>query len=135
MVHPETIREPRAAATILIAEDHPDSREALRALLEACGYAVELASDGQQAVQRAVQSRPDLILMDIMMPGVDGLEATRQLRAKAEFRSVPILALTAMQGARQQALEAGCSDCIHKPLDLARFFGKLQHWLAAPGAS
>jgi CheY-like chemotaxis protein len=119
----------RSSPSILIAEDHSDSREALRALLEACGYSVEIASDGREAVARAVETRPDLILMDIMMPEVDGLEATRQLRARGEFRGVPILALTAMQGAREKALAAGCDDCVNKPLDLPRFLAKLQRWL------
>jgi CheY-like chemotaxis protein len=130
-VNPHEPAEGRNSASILIAEDHPDSREALRALLEACGYSVQIATDGREAVQRAVELHPDLILMDIMMPEVDGLEATRQLRAREDFGRVPILALTAMQGARDRALEAGCNDCVNKPLDLPRFLAKLKRWLGA----
>jgi two-component system cell cycle response regulator DivK len=116
-------------ASILVAEDHPDSRDALRALLEAYGYRVHLAEDGREAVHRAVEFQPDLILMDIMMPGVDGLQATRELRQRGDVRQVPILALTAMEGGRERAMEAGCDDYISKPIDLSVFFKKLQKWL------
>lgn len=116
-------------ASILVAEDHPDSRDALRTLLEAYGYRVFLAEDGREAVHRAVEFQPDLILMDIMMPGVDGLQATRELREREDVRQVPILALTAMEGGRARAMEAGCDDYITKPIDLSVFFKKLQKWL------
>lgn len=119
----------RAGASILIAEDHSDSRDALQALLEAMGYRVTTATNGADAVERAAAAEPDLILMDVMMPLVDGLEATRRLRADARFTRVPILALTAMEGAREQVFEAGCDDLISKPIDITTLFQKVQSWL------
>ncbi|MEX0893661.1 MAG: response regulator [Gemmatimonadota bacterium] len=110
--------EPAGSATILVAEDHLDSRDALRALLEAFGYTVLLAANGRQAVDVAVRARPDLILMDIMMPELDGFEATRELRGREDTRTIPILAVTAMEGAHQLALQAGANDCMRKPVDL-----------------
>ena len=118
------------APRILIAEDHMDSREALRALLEAIGYEVYVAHDGRQAVEHALAVQPDLILMDIMMPGVDGLAATRTLRAHPGFRQVPIIALTAMEGARERVREAGCDDMVAKPIDVSVFFRKVGEWIA-----
>jgi two-component system cell cycle response regulator DivK len=119
----------RKPARILIAEDHTDSRDALQALVEAHGYSVFVAMDGRQAIDRAESAQPDLILMDVMMPIVDGLAATRHLRAKRAFDRVPILALTAMEGARERAAEAGCDDYITKPIDLPAFFQKVRWWL------
>ncbi|HET8656121.1 MAG TPA: response regulator [Longimicrobiaceae bacterium] len=118
-----------SSPSILVAEDHADSRDALRTLLEASGYRVVVAEDGRQAVDRALAESPTLILMDIMMPEVDGLEATRILRRTPGFTDVPILALTAMEGSRERALEAGCNDYITKPIDLRSFFAKIQGWL------
>jgi CheY-like chemotaxis protein len=114
---------------ILIAEDHPDSREALRTLLEVHGYSVRVAPDGRRAVEAALESDPDLIVMDIMMPEMDGFEATRRLRANAEFRQVPIVALTAMEGAREMVLAAGCDDYMSKPVDVRRFLERVKSWL------
>lgn len=118
-----------AGASILVAEDHPDSRDALTALLEAVGYRVYFATDGREAVARAREVRPDLVLMDIMMPVMDGLQATRTLRGDPEFDRVPILALTAMEGARERASDAGCDDFITKPIEVAVFFEKVRTWL------
>lgn len=118
-----------SARSILVAEDHPDSRDALRTLLEACGYRVHVAEDGEEAVQCAVTVRPSLILMDIMMPRVDGLEAARRLRHEPELQDVPIVALTAMEGGRERAMAGGFNDFVGKPIDLPTFFRKLEHWL------
>lgn len=96
--------------TILIAEDHLDSRDALRALLEAFGYHVLEAANGRQAVEIALMHDPDLILMDIMMPELDGFEATRQLRRHEATHTTPIIAVTAMEGAHQLAIQAGAND-------------------------
>jgi CheY-like chemotaxis protein len=114
---------------VLIAEDHPDSREALRALLEALGYDVIVAANGREAVDQAVSGRPDLILMDVMMPVMDGLEATRCLRRAAGFENVPIIAVTAMEGAGEQVMDAGCDDYVRKPIDIRRFVAHLPEWL------
>jgi CheY-like chemotaxis protein len=112
-----------------VAEDHTDSRDALQALLEAHGYTVTIAIDGRQAIERAESMRPDLILMDIMMPVIDGLAATRELRSRPELDAIPIIALTAMEGGRDRALEAGCDDYITKPIDLPSLFQKVRWWV------
>jgi two-component system, cell cycle response regulator DivK len=114
---------------ILIAEDHPDSREALRTLLEVHGYRVICAPDGRRAVEEAIRVGPDLIVMDIMMPEMDGFEATRLLRANKNFRQVPIVALTAMEGAREMVLAAGCDDYMAKPIDVRRFLDRVRGWM------
>ncbi len=119
----------RAAATILLAEDHLDSREALSALLEAFGFAVIPAVNGAEAVELARERHPDLILMDIMMPEVDGFEATRRIRDFPETRHVPIITLTAMEGARDRAMEAGADDYLAKPINSGQLLDKVRDWL------
>lgn len=116
--------------TVLIAEDHLDSREALSALLEAFGFRVVPAVNGAQAVDLARQRRPDLILMDIMMPELDGFEATRQLRGFPETRDIPIITLTAMDGARTLALDAGANDFLPKPINSGVLLKKVRSWLS-----
>jgi CheY-like chemotaxis protein len=119
-------------ATILVAEDHLDSRDALRALLEAFGYRVLEAVNGRQAVDIALEHRPDLILMDIMMPELDGFEATRELRRHHSTSSTPIIAVTAMEGAHQLAILAGANDYVRKPVDIRRLVAKVHDWLEPP---
>jgi CheY-like chemotaxis protein len=114
---------------VLIAEDHEDSRDALCTLLEAFGYRVHLAANGFEAVAEARARRPDLILMDMMMPGMDGLEATRTLRADPDFPRVPIVAVTAMEGAKDRVLAAGCDDWVAKPIDIRSFLARIPGWL------
>jgi CheY-like chemotaxis protein len=114
---------------ILVVEDHQDSRDALRALLEAFGYRVLEASNGREALEVASRHAPDLVLMDIMMPEVDGFEATRELRRKARFKALPIIAVTAMEGARETALKAGVNDFVRKPIDIRTLIAKVRHWL------
>lgn len=116
-------------ALILIAEDHLDSRDALRALLEAFGYQVLVAVNGRQAVDVALDRTPDLILMDIMMPELDGFEATRELRQHARTAQTPIIAVTAMEGAHQLALQAGANDYVRKPIDIRGLVAKVHSWL------
>lgn len=123
--------DPETAPVVLVAEDHEDSRDALCTLLDALGYRVLVAANGGEAVEVARAHRPDLVLMDMMMPGVDGFQATRTLRADEAFRQVPIVAITAMEGAREAVLEAGCSDCVLKPLDIRMFMERLRVWLPA----
>ena len=118
-----------SGASVLIAEDHDDSRDALCTLLEAFGYRVHLAANGFEAVAEARARRPDLILMDMMMPGMDGLEATRTLRADPDFPRVPIVAVTAMEGAKERVLAAGCDDWVAKPIDIRAFLARLPGWL------
>jgi CheY-like chemotaxis protein len=116
------------APLVLIAEDHEDSRDALRTLLDAFGYRVVEAENGRQAVERALAERPDLIVMDMMMPHVDGFQATREIRAAEGLQGVPIVALTAMEGARERVLQAGCDDMVAKPLDVRAFLDKVRVW-------
>jgi len=128
---PEPGPEP---AVILVADDNEDCRVALRTLLEALGYRVLEAGDGDDAVEVTRRQRPDLVLMDIMMPGVDGLEAARRIRAldDEELASTRIVALSAMEGARQASLAAGCQDCVVKPIDLGRLSSLVEDWLSGP---
>lgn len=116
-------------ATILVAEDHIDSRDAMRALLEAFGYRVLCAVNGREAVEIAIHHRPDLILMDIMMPELDGFEATRELRRHDCVRGTPIIAVTAMEGAHQLAIQAGANDYVRKPIDIRGLLAKVHTWL------
>ena len=115
--------------TILLAEDHLDSREAMRALLEAHGYRVVEAANGREAVERALEERPDLVLMDIMMPEMDGFEATRVLRSQEGTSSLPIIAVTAMDGAQRLSIQAGANDFIAKPIDTRGLMVKIRRWL------
>jgi CheY-like chemotaxis protein len=112
------LRQPNGTATILIAEDHLDSRDAMRALLEAFGYRVLEAVNGRQAVDLAMKTSPDLILMDVMMPELDGFDATRELRRHGSTAGIPIIAVTAMEGAQHLALQAGANAYVRKPVDI-----------------
>ena len=113
---------------ILLVEDNEMSRDMLSRRLERRGYQVIIAVDGQAGVALARSHAPDLILMDMSLPGLDGWEATRQLKAALQTRAIPIIALTAhaMSGDREQALEAGCDDYDSKPVEFARLLGKIQ---------
>lgn len=112
---------------ILIVEDDERSRDVLSRRLARRGFEVTVAIDGPEAVAKARSDRPDLILMDVSLPGFDGLEATRQIRGASETASVPIIALTAhaMQSDRDRALAAGCDDFDTKPTDLPRLLEKI----------
>lgn len=129
---PSPLERDARMVTILVAEDHLDSRDALRALLEAFGYRVLEAVNGREAVDIALKRRPDLILMDIMMPELDGFEATRELRRHAETHATPIIAVTAMEGAHQLAIQAGANDYVRKPVDIRRLVAKVHDWLQTP---
>ena len=118
-----------AATRILIAEDHFDSREALRMLLAAFGFDVVEAINGREAVERALEAPPHLILMDVMMPEMDGFEAIRMLREKDETREIPIIAVTALDGAHDIALDAGADDYVRKPVDIRSLIGLVHGWL------
>lgn len=127
---PQAVLLDRNSRKILIAEDHFDSREALRALLEAFGYEVVEAMNGHQAVEAARAAQPGLILMDVMMPVMDGFEAIRKIRESPETNDIPIIAVTAMDGARELALHAGANDYVKKPVDIRRLVGLVNGWLA-----
>lgn len=121
---------------ILIAEDNPDNRDFLCQALEDCGCEVLLATDGAQAIVQARHCHPDLILMDLSMPVLDGWEAARQLKADPELRAIPIIALSAhaMVGDDARALQAGCDDYLSKPISPARLRLKLDEWLGCRDA-
>jgi CheY-like chemotaxis protein len=114
---------------ILVAEDHLDSREALKELLEAFGFDVIEAVNGRQAVDAALSQSPSLILMDVMMPEMDGVEAIRLLRDTPQTHEIPIIALTAMDGGRELALHAGANDYVGKPVDIRRLIGLVNGWM------
>ncbi|MGI8813543.1 MAG: response regulator [Pyrinomonadaceae bacterium] len=104
--------------TILVVEDYDDIRSMMRILLEVHGYKVFEASDGYEAVQMARQHRPDMILLDLAMPVMDGLEAAREIRSHDYLANTPIVAVTAYGDLyRDQALSAGCNEVVAKPLD------------------
>ncbi|HEX2640128.1 MAG TPA: response regulator [Pyrinomonadaceae bacterium] len=106
---------------ILIVEDYDDVRQMMQFVLTSAGYEVLEASDGYEAVAMAVHERPDLILMDIAMPVMDGIEATQTIREHAELEDIPIVALSAYGDLyREKALAAGCNDVVQKPVDFER---------------
>lgn len=117
---------------ILYVEDNEDNTYMLSNRLHREGFDVVVARDGAQGVAMARAEAPDLILMDLGLPVLDGWEATRQLKAAPETRSIPIIALSAhaMAGDREKALAAGCDDYDAKPVDLPRLLGKIHASLA-----
>ena len=127
----------RTKKSFLVVEDFEDSRFMMRRLLEMAGYNVLEASDGEQAVKIAVESRPALILMDLSLPKLDGLSATRQIRQKKGLKAVPIVAVSAHDSpeSRTEALAAGCDEYITKPIDFDHLTQLLQRFLAGSGHS
>jgi CheY-like chemotaxis protein len=113
---------------LLLVEDNEMNRDMLSRRLIRRGYEVLLAEDGGQGLEMARSSLPDLILMDMSLPVIDGWEATRQLKASAETRHIPVIGLTAhaMAGDREQAIAAGCDEYETKPIDLDRLIGKVE---------
>ena len=121
-------------AKILLVEDNEMNRDMLARRLEKRGYAVVIAVDGQSGVTLALSEKPDLILMDMSLPIIDGWEASRQLKADPAAKSIPIIALTAhaMAEDREKALAAGCNEYETKPVDLASLLGKIEVLLRPP---
>jgi CheY-like chemotaxis protein len=119
---------------ILIVEDNEMNRDVLSRRLVRHGYDVLLAADGMHGLSLAGSARPDLILMDLAMPEIDGWECARRLKADGRTRSIPIIALSAhaMRGDRQKALDAGCDDFDTKPLDFAGLLDKMDRLLQLP---
>lgn len=122
---------------ILLVEDNELNRDMLSRRLLKKGYEVLIAVDGAAGVDMAKKERPDLVLMDMSLPLLDGWEATRRLKADPEFRATPIIALTAhaMSGDREKALEAGCDDYDTKPIELPRLLGKMEALLSKSGGA
>ena len=113
---------------ILLVEDNEMNRDMLSRRLERRGYEVVIALDGLEGVNAAQTHRPDLVLMDMSLPVLDGWEATRKLKAGPDTQRMPIIALTAhaMSGDREKAMAAGCDDFDTKPIDFARLLGKIE---------
>ena len=120
---------------ILYVEDNDDNVYVLKNRLTRAGYTVLIAGDGEQGIAVALAEKPDLILMDLSLPVLDGWEATRRLKSDEKTRGIPVIALSAhaMAGDREKALEAGCDDFDTKPVDMARLRTKIQALLPAGG--
>ncbi|MFZ1097546.1 MAG: response regulator [Xanthobacteraceae bacterium] len=119
-------------ARILLVEDNEMNHDMLSRRLVRNGYEVFIAVDGQQGADMAVSQRPDLILMDMSLPVIDGWEATRRIKANDATRAIPVIALTAhaMAGDREKAMEVGCEDYDTKPVEISRLLGKIAALLA-----
>jgi CheY-like chemotaxis protein len=117
---------------ILLIEDNPMNRDMLSRRLERKQFEVFIAVDGEQGVSMARELTPDLILMDMSLPRLDGWEATRRIKSADETAHIPVLALTAhaMEGDRERAMEAGCDEYDTKPVDFKRLLGKI--WALLP---
>lgn len=117
---------------ILVIEDNADNLELVRFLLQNAGHEVYTARDGRTGLQAAFDKMPDLILLDLAIPEVDGWEAARQLKENAETRHIPLVALTAhtLPGDRRKAMEAGCDGYLPKPIDVPNFPAEVEKYLA-----
>ena len=113
---------------VLVVEDHPDMREILTAQLSMLGFTVISAENGKEGVEKAIKEKPQLILMDIMMPGMDGREATRIIRSNQRSKDIPILATTAITKESQlrECIAAGCDGYIVKPFTIDKLLEKIQ---------
>lgn len=115
-------------AKVLIVEDNEMNRDMLSRRLQRKGYEISIAPDGEEGIRLATELLPDLILMDMSLPVLDGWSATRQLKTAPSTQHIPVIALTAhaMSSDREKALEAGCDDYDTKPVDLNRLLAKMQ---------
>ena len=115
----------------IIVEDHPDLMEILSLQLETLGFSVISANNGMEGVEKAITEKPDLILMDIMMPGMDGREATRRIRSNPETKDIPILAATVLfkESDLRSCIEAGCNDYIVKPFSHQELRAKIMDFI------
>ena len=118
---------------ILVVEDNEDNMYLIRVLLQKSGFAILEASDGAEGVELAVKEKPDLILMDIQLPRLDGYEATKRIKANKETKDIPVIALTsyALVGDREKALNAGCDGYIEKPINPETFVAEMEKYLSA----
>lgn len=119
-------------STILLVEDNELNRDMLSRRLKRRDFEVLMAVDGQEGVSMATEKQPDLILMDMSLPILDGWSATRQLKANPVTSRIPVIALTAhaMDGEREKCIEAGCDDFDTKPVEFKRLIEKINHWIA-----
>lgn len=116
---------------ILVVDDNQDSRELVVKILKNRGYQMIEAVDGEEALEKAIAENPDLILMDISIPKLDGYEVTRRLKSQIKFKDTPIIALTAhaMKGDREKAFEAGCEGYISKPINVRELPDQVKAYL------
>ncbi len=121
----------REGKRILVVDDNQDNRELVVKILGKRGYILFEAVDGQDALDRALAEHPDLILMDISLPKMDGYEVTRRLKGMDGYKDIPIIALTAhaMKGDREKALKAGCCDYISKPINIRELPRQIAGWV------
>ena len=122
--------------TLLLVEDNEMNRDAISRLLERRGFTVVMAADGEQGVQMCRECLPDLVLMDLGLPGIDGFEATRMIKRDPKTAHIPVVALTArvLTSDQEAAYAAGCDDYDTKPADLPRLVGKIRALLGTGGA-
>jgi two-component system cell cycle response regulator DivK len=120
---------------VLIVEDQEDNRAILRDLLSKSGYDLIEATNGEEGVALAQSQRPDLILMDVQLPIIDGYEATRRIKSKAELRSIPVIAVTsyALSGDEAKARAAGCDAYVAKPFSPRQLLAKIREYLPNDG--
>lgn len=123
--------EKNPARKILVVDDNKDSRELVAKVLKAKGYMIIEAADGEDALQKAGDETPDLILMDISIPKIDGYEATRILKSRNDCKDIPVVALTAhaMKGDMEKAISAGCDGYIPKPVDTRELPNQVKDFL------
>jgi two-component system, cell cycle response regulator DivK len=117
---------------ILVVEDQPDNRQIIRDMLAPANYEITEVEDGQQALEAIAKQRPDLILMDIQLPIVDGYTATRKIKANPDWQSIPIIAVTsyALSGEEKKAREAGRDDYVPKPFSPRQLLAKIKQYLS-----
>jgi len=120
--------------TVLVVEDNPDNQQIISYALQRAGYKVIAAETGEKGVELAIANHPGLILMDINLPGIDGIEATRRIRASDADGSVPIVAITsyAMRGDREKIMAAGCNGYFEKPFDPVTIVAQIHQLLKMP---
>ncbi len=116
---------------ILVVEDNEDNMYLITVLLQKSGFAIFEAWDGAEGVELALKEKPDLILMDIQLPVLDGYEATKRIKANKETKDIPVIALTsfAMAGDKEKALDAGCDSYIEKPINPETFIAEMEKYL------
>ena len=116
---------------ILVVDDNQDSRELVLKILKGKGHQLIEAVDGEDALEKVAAEQPDLILMDISLPKIDGYEVTRRLKQNKKFASIPVIALTAhaMKGDKEKSLASGCDDYISKPINVRDFYDRIKVFL------
>jgi two-component system, cell cycle response regulator DivK len=116
---------------ILVVEDQPDNRQIIRDMLAPTGYEITEVGNAEEALAAIAKQRPDLVLMDIQLPVMDGYEATRRIKADPALRSIPIIAVTsyALSGEETKARSAGCDEYVPKPFSPRQLLAKIRHYL------